>query len=294
MDINDLLNYYDLSTYVDQQTGWLGAALAATTALIAGIINNRARRKQDARNNAANLATNKELAQFTFEKDTEAWNRQNLYNDPTSQMSRLQGAGLNPMLVYGSGAGGASGSAGSQPSYNTPRSEQSVSPVQIPEMLGQFQDFQMRQAQINNVKAQTQNTHQRTMTEAITREVQKFRGHNLLQDLSQKEILAPYQAAIIGNQARGSEAKLEQEWQRVRNLSQDEQLKLLVGQEKRLGMQRTDVEIESRQAQLIFQRYKNEWAKIGIMTSDDVKLRILIRMMNESGFNINDINPFGK
>ena len=294
MDINDLLNYYDISTYVDQQTGWLGAALAATTALIAGILNNRARRKQDARNNAANLATNKELAQFTFDQDTEAWKRQNLYNDPASQMSRLQGAGLNPMLVYGSGSGGASGQAGAQPSYNTPRSEQSIRALEIPELLGQFQDFQMRQAQINNVKAQTQNTQQRTMTEAITREVQKFRGQNILQDLSQKEVLAPYQAAITGNQARASEAKLSQEWQRLSLMRRDEQIKWLVMREKELNIDKSEVEINQREAELIYQRYKNEWAKIGVTSSDDIKLRILIRMLNDSGMNIKQLNPFGK
>ena len=51
------------------------------------------------------------------------WNAQNAYNTPAAQMKRLKEAGLNPMLVYGSGshsftagsmsASGASGAGGS-------------------------------------------------------------------------------------------------------------------------------------------------------------------------------------
>ena len=32
------------------------------------------------------------------------WNAQNAYNTPVAQMKRLKEAGLNPMLVYGSGS----------------------------------------------------------------------------------------------------------------------------------------------------------------------------------------------
>jgi hypothetical protein len=41
------------------------------------------------------------------------WNMQNQYNHPLAQMKRLQEAGLNPNLIYGSSVAGATGSAGS-------------------------------------------------------------------------------------------------------------------------------------------------------------------------------------
>ena len=37
-------------------------------------------------------------------QNVEFWNKQNAYNTPKSQMARLKEAGLNPALIYGSGA----------------------------------------------------------------------------------------------------------------------------------------------------------------------------------------------
>lgn len=51
------------------------------------------------RANKANL----KLAEYQYSKALEMWNRQNEYNLPKNQMSRLTDAGLNPNLVYGNG-----------------------------------------------------------------------------------------------------------------------------------------------------------------------------------------------
>lgn len=49
---------------------------------------------------------NRELAQYNWEQQVAMWNRQNEYNSPSAQMSRLKDAGLNPHLVYGNGVTG--------------------------------------------------------------------------------------------------------------------------------------------------------------------------------------------
>jgi len=88
------------------------------------------------------------------------WDLQNQYNSPTSQMQRLQEAGLNPNLVYGSGGGSFTSP--------TPKSAdvQSWSPqavkVDTGSMLSAYNDFRLRDAQIKNVEANTL----KTMTEA--------------------------------------------------------------------------------------------------------------------------------
>lgn len=51
------------------------------------------------RTNKANM----QLAEYQYSKALEMWNRQNEYNLPKNQMSRLTDAGLNPNLVYGNG-----------------------------------------------------------------------------------------------------------------------------------------------------------------------------------------------
>lgn len=48
----------------------------------------------------------KELMALQQQYAVENWNREVAYNDPKAQMQRLKDAGLNPNLVYGSGAAG--------------------------------------------------------------------------------------------------------------------------------------------------------------------------------------------
>lgn len=59
---------------------------------------------------SANRA-NMRLAKYQNEWNLEQWNRENEYNSPIRQMERLKAAGLNPNLVYGSGASAGSASS---------------------------------------------------------------------------------------------------------------------------------------------------------------------------------------
>ena len=78
--------------------GLAGAAVAAPVAgtLLSGLFGNYQTRK---RNEAE-----RSLAEYQNAWNLEQWNRENYYNAPTAQMARLKAAGLNPNLVYGSGA----------------------------------------------------------------------------------------------------------------------------------------------------------------------------------------------
>lgn len=58
--------------------------------------------------NDTNMAINQETRAW----QEEMWNKQNLYNLPKNQMARLQAAGLNPNLVYGSGTSTLAGAVG--------------------------------------------------------------------------------------------------------------------------------------------------------------------------------------
>lgn len=48
-------------------------------------------------------AVNRQLAQEQNQWNLDMWNRQNAYNDPSAQMSRLRAAGINPALAYSNG-----------------------------------------------------------------------------------------------------------------------------------------------------------------------------------------------
>ena len=104
-----------------------------------------------------NVRTQKELADYAYSKDLDMWNRQNLYNAPINQMARLAEAGLNPNLVYGQGVTGATGQAREMPKYQAPRPGISPTAVNmnLPGILSTYQDMQMKDAQIDNVKELT-------------------------------------------------------------------------------------------------------------------------------------------
>lgn len=290
--LEKLLEFYDLSTPVTQLKGWIIPAIIGAVSLIGGILNNRSRRKQDERNNAATLAANKELAAYSYGKDLEMWNRSNEYNDPRNQMQRLQGAGLNPNLVYGSGAVG--NQSGAIPKHPTPQVDMSVTPrqlpsEQLPQMLSMYQNFQMRQAQVDNVKAQTENTHQKTMTEAVRRYMTEIQGKQAKENLYRSQVTREDQITAVQEGARQSSIKTEQEMSRLRQMSQQEIYQLLEAEYKRKAMKAVDIDNEKRQADLLFKTYRNQWMKEGITTSDNMFIRMMVRIMNEQGISVNDL-----
>lgn len=134
---------------------WL---LSAIPAALGGLANFFGSKTQADASNVANertIAANRELANFQFSKDLEMWNLGNKYNSPEAQMERLKAAGLNPNLVYGSGSA-AGMAAGQLPKYNAPtvRYETQVPQADFASMIGQYQDMQVKQAQVDNLRAQ--------------------------------------------------------------------------------------------------------------------------------------------
>tara|TARA_Y100000588_G_C14184392_1_gene895184 strand:+ start:720 stop:1631 length:912 start_codon:yes stop_codon:yes gene_type:complete len=73
------------------------ALIGALGSIGSSLIGNRGRRRNEGRARKFNL---------------KMWNLQNKYNHPLQQMARLQEAGLNPNMIYGSSPGSAVGNAG--------------------------------------------------------------------------------------------------------------------------------------------------------------------------------------
>lgn len=247
--------------------------IAAGTALSGYLSSRQAKKQRDLAKSESELA---------FQRQKEMIDQQNLYNAPESQLDRYRAAGLNPTLIYGSGSASAGNQA--QTASYEPSRQTSFVPALIPEMLSQFQDFSMKQAQIDNVKAQTENTHSKTMTEAIRQYVMKIQGETSEFDLSMSRHMKPYQAAILGNEARTSNLMLEKELQRLQLMSQEQQMNLLNQEYKKKAMTAVDIDNEKRQADLLYKQYQNQWMKAGVTSGDNIILRILVRMMSDSGF----------
>lgn len=129
--------------------------------------------------NAANFLSykkqrddNRQDATTAYQRSIDMWNMNNAYNDPSAQMERLKQAGLNPNLVYGSGA---------QTTASAPSAPQASS-VQAPRFQGvdalpvmsAYMDVKIKNAQADLLEEQKNNVIQRTANE---------RTNNLLKTL---------------------------------------------------------------------------------------------------------------
>lgn len=255
---------------------WLGALINAG----AVIYNTNQQKKAQREANRANM----ELAKYQYSQEQAMWNQQNAYNDPSSQMARLRNAGLNPNMIYGSGSSGASGNATQLPKYNAPTLQPEFAPLSgVPEMLSMYQNFQMKQAQINNLKATNENIQTRTANEALQAPILTSKNERQKFDLSRDEYLRPYQSAIIGNKARASEAELQQSWKRLGLMDQQIQQNILNQKLTEANITGAGIANEKRAAETVFQNYKNQWMKSGVTSSDNPVLRIFTRMLGETG-----------
>jgi len=132
--------------------------------LLTGIISSAATLAGQGTNAAVTGKMNRKSMAFSRQmydqqrKDNLAqWERVNEYNSPLSQMERYRQAGLNPALMYGNG--GNSGQAASiptpdvqSPQFRTPEWGNAISGAGLG--ISQYFDFEIKQAQIDNLRAQ--------------------------------------------------------------------------------------------------------------------------------------------
>lgn len=117
---------------------------AAATAIVTGLINMWL--------NSRNNRSNRELVDVQNAQNMESWREQTSYNTPSNQIARMQLAGLNPALMYGSPTGGgiADPAPESHASHNLP-SMLNLDPLTL--------------AQVKNLDAQTESIEHQTQRE---------------------------------------------------------------------------------------------------------------------------------
>lgn len=99
------------------------------------------------------VAANKELGDYSYNKMMQAWGAQNAYNHPSAQMERLREAGLNPRLMYGNGPMN-TGQARELPKYNSNNLHADIPAPQVSNLIQDYQDIKLRQAQTDLVNEQ--------------------------------------------------------------------------------------------------------------------------------------------
>lgn len=115
------------------------------------------------------------------------WRLQNEYNAPTAQMERLKAAGLNPNLIYGSGAPTTAESIhnGSPGGWNPTPADYQAPGAAIGNALDRHYDIRMKNAQVSNMEKQGQLLDQDAKLKEIQQRSDEF-------DYQMKENLRNY------------------------------------------------------------------------------------------------------
>jgi hypothetical protein len=191
------------------------------------------------------------MAEYQWSKDLEMWNKQNEYNTPQNQVKRIQDAGLNKNMMYGQGT--VANTSQQTPKYQAPTVKyRGIEPSDVQGVLGSFQDVQLKTAQTNNLRAQTEITNQRSMNEEIRNLILATDAKAKGFDLESAKKLLPYQMDAQKRAADEGAQKLE-------NMRKDGSLK--------------DQVIKQAELDVIFKKHRNRLSKMGVYQSDNKLMR---------------------
>lgn len=165
----------------------VGTAMAASAG--ASLISSGINAASQSNLNRRNRKFAREMWDKQGAREVEFWDMQNRYNDPSAQMQRLQAAGLNPNLVYGTGAtteaAGLSPKPVANPSTSAPR-------VDIGSVVGQALNARMTQASIDRTEAETRR---------INEDTREGRFMNDVRDMVSREMYASRELSNIDKSA---------------------------------------------------------------------------------------------
>jgi hypothetical protein len=202
----------------------IGKLFSPLGSLFSGIFGQRAKRRQDKLNFERQRAHNLEMAQLGWDRQVEMWNMTNAYNDPKAEMRRLKEAGLNPHLMYGSGA--EANRAGSIDPQTPDTANYNVRPGFNPlELINAYQTVQQRQATHDltrkNIEVQDQ-----TKNIGIAEEALKIANLPGVRARSkQASDIAEYSAEVAEYTLKLKKQQLENDLKRGANLDQDFNIK---------------------------------------------------------------------
>lgn len=139
------------------------------------------------------------------------WTMQNEYNSPEAQMARLKKAGLNPNLVYGNGATALSTSqprSSSPGSYNQPHINTQGA---IAGGIQTYQDMELKNATLDNLKAQNSVLTQDAMLKAAGVINKTADTHTKQFDLKYKQDIRDWSMDAVHSNAQYVEQKARTE-----------------------------------------------------------------------------------
>lgn len=151
----------------------IAAAIGAGSNLVGGAVNAFSTANQNRKS--------RDWSEKMYEKQKQdnyvMWNMQNEYNTPANQLQRMKDANLNPHLFYGQGNPGNAAPIPTpdvqSPQFRTPEWGNAVSSAGLA-FMNAIYDLDIKQAQIDNLKAQNTVIHQDAMLKAVLGDDRRF------------------------------------------------------------------------------------------------------------------------
>lgn len=223
---------------------------------------------------------NMRLAEYQHNKNVEMWKMQNEYNSPSAQMERYREAGLNPNLIYGSGTASA-GNASSPPQYQAPNIQWDVGKLDFGSALSMYNDLRVKNAQIDNMSAQSNLANSKALTEGILASNLALKNQGLeTSNIFAKEKLKDYTSldrAMKTIKARQA-SNLEQNVYEVA----DANLRNLL-QNLKIGNAR----VNNLEADTAVKQYEVNLNKLGVTKNDNPLLRMILEGLGKFGISKN-------
>lgn len=248
----------------NDNSGWGNAAGAAITTVGNYAVATASNRRQ--------FKYQKEALKIQDQYNRDLWDYQNAYNTPQAQMDRLRAAGLNPRLMYGSG-GAATGNAGPIQSAEVP-TQQAATAV-LPDFMGKYLSARQADAQyqattqnIESMKKRAALNEVQTSLENLKLMREQMRSKNY-RDLAQAELDTQKFVALRSGELFSNE--------KTKGNLMDQ-----LGQMREKQM--TSIDLDNA-----FKQNRNALAKLGIYSSDNALLRILIQASNRMGINLDEL-----
>lgn len=227
--------------------------------------------------------TNLKLAREAREHDVNMWNQQNAYNTPQMQMQRMKEAGLNPNLVYGSGA--AQTTASTPQKAPVPEVNNALAPLaqmNIAPYLSLSQDWEVKKAQISNMAAQKDYIQQQTANLALEAINKGHVGRKLSWELGHKQNLAPHQldAAKANISKTLANIDLSRQKQQFTSELHPNQMLYMHNRAKAMGL---DVNLKNLEYQM-----QSELKPYGVTINDNMLFRFLAPYLRSGKNFLND------
>nr|DAV86881.1 MAG TPA: DNA pilot protein VP2 [Microviridae sp.] len=152
-----------LSPFSSIASGVFGTA----SSLLGGLFGYKSVKKQiqaQKEENQLNREWNLSLAEKQNQWNIDQWNRENEYNTPLAQMSRLKDAGLNPDLMYGQGISGLTSASSPTMTAGAPSSPVDLSSAYnrmptVGQLVNEGMQTGLLAAQIQKTKEETRSQH---------------------------------------------------------------------------------------------------------------------------------------